>query len=267
MPIEETERKAALDGLLREMMQMPGQSGFYYQDLESGRTVTYHADTPFLSASIVKLPLMAALLLARSRGEVRFDEVLTIRDDQKVPGCGALQHMTGDVRLDIESLGKLMITISDNTATNALFRRLGAERVRALFEELGLRHTAMTRCFWDAEKEAAGLHNVFAPGEMGELLADIYHHRLVDEEASIWLERTLLQQQINHKMGGALPMDFPIAHKTGDEGDKAHDVGIVYAAHPFVACFAYVGPRMRAFEDVIRRGTAALAEVHSDPAA
>ena len=83
---------------------------------------------------------------------------------------------------------------------------------------------------------------------------------MVNEEASEWLEDIMRQQQINHKLGGFLPMDFPMAHKTGDESDKAHDVGIVFTKPPFVACFAYVGPNMQSYEDFIRRSTRLLAE-------
>ena len=51
-----------------------------------------------------------------TRGEADFREEILIHQNQKVPGCGAVQHMTGEVTLDMETLGKLMITISDNTA-------------------------------------------------------------------------------------------------------------------------------------------------------
>lgn len=55
-------------------------------------------------------------------------------------------------------------------------------------------------------------------------------------------------------------MDFPMAHKTGDEEDKAHDVGIVFARSPFIVCYGFVGPHMQAYEDFIRRSTLLLTE-------
>ncbi len=256
-------KEAVLADILQKMERMEGQAGFYYRDLGSGKTAEFRADERFLAASVIKLPLMAAILLLRSRGEASFRDLVTIRDDQKVPGCGAVQHMTGTVTLDVESLGKLMITISDNTATNALFRYCGEERIRTLFAELGLSGSQLNRPLWDLEKEAQGINNYFVPREMGELLEKMYRHTLVDEPSSVWLEKVLQRQQIGHKLGGRLPMGFPIAHKTGDESDKAHDVGVVYAREPFVACFAYVGPQMRDYEDLIRRATCRLVEAHS----
>lgn len=255
-------KEAVLADILRKVESMDGQAGFYYKDLYSGEEAGFRSDDRFLAASVIKLPLMAAILLLRSRGEASFRDMVTIRDDQKVPGCGAVQHMTGTVTLDVESLGKLMLTISDNTATNALFRYCGAARIRDLFADLGLSGSRLNRPLWDLEKEAQGINNYFVPREMGELLEKMYRHTLVDAPSSVWLEEVLKQQQIGHKLGGRLPMEFPIAHKTGDESDKAHDVGVVYAKEPFVACFAYVGPEMRDYEDLIRRATYELVQVH-----
>ena len=246
--------------ILTELAAMPGKTGFYYRNLVTGETYGFREKEAFLPASIVKLPLMAAILLLRRQGEADFREEITICEKQKVPGCGAVQHMTGDVTLDVETLGKLMITLSDNTATNALLRHYGVPTIREAFLELGMIGTQFNREFWDLEREARGINNYFVPEEIGMLLEKMYQRTLVDEASSIWLEEVLRQQQINHKMGGHLMMDYPIAHKTGDEEDKAHDVGIVYAGQPFIVCFASNAIDVPMFEDFIRRTTKALVE-------
>lgn len=246
--------------ILEEIKTFPGQSGIYYQNLETGETWGYGEKASYLAASIVKLPLMAAILLWKSRGETSFDDKVTIREDQKIPGCGAVQFLNGDVTLTVGELCKLMIVISDSCATNALFRHYGAEAIRQAFLELGLTGTQFNREYWDEEREKQGINNYFVPEEMGGLLRRMYDRTLVDRESSDWLEDILRQQQINHKLGGKLPMDFPMAHKTGDEEDKAHDVGIVFTKSPFIACFAYVGPHMQDYEDFIRRAARMLAD-------
>ena len=239
--------------ILDEIKKFDGQAGIYYHNLISGETWGYRENEPYLAASIVKLPLLAAIMLWKKRGETSFDDRVTIREEQKIPGCGIIQHLDGNVTLTVRELCKLMITISDSGATNALFRHYGAEKIHDGFIELGLKGTVFNREYWDEEKEKKGINNYFVPAEMGMLLEKIYDRTLVDEESSEWMENILRQQQINHKMCGKLPMDFPMAHKTGDEEDKAHDVGIIYADRPFIACFAYVGPSMRDYEDFIRR--------------
>lgn len=250
----------AKEKILEEIQQFPGQAGIYYYNLETGETWGYREKEPYLAASIVKLPLMAAILLWKSRGETSFDDTVTIRENQKIPGCGAVQFLNGDVTLTVGELCKLMITISDSCATNALFRHYGATAIHEAFLELGMIGTQFNREYWDAERENRGINNYFVPEEMGVLLKKMYDRNLVDEASSAWLEDILRQQQINHKLGGYLPMDFPMAHKTGDEKDKAHDVGIVFTKSPFIVCYAYVGSNMQAYEEFIRRTARMLAE-------
>lgn len=247
--------------IIKELSAMPGKVGFYYKNLVTGETAGYNETLPFLPASIVKLPLMASILLLRSRGETSFRDLVTMKDEEKIPGCGAIQHITGDVTLDVESMSKLMITISDSAATNALLRYYTVPVIRECFLELGMIGTQFNRCYWDAEKEERGIQNYFVPKEMGDLLEKMHHRTLVDEESSLWLEDILRQQQINHKLGGHLPMDYPMAHKTGEEEDQTHDVGIVYARQPFIVCYASNDQTdLSIFEDFIRRTTKALAD-------
>lgn len=132
--------------------------------------------------------------------------------------------------------------------------------IREAFLELGMIGTQFNREYWDAEQENRGINNYFVPEEMGVLLKKMYDRTLVDAESSTWLEDILRQQQINHKLGGYLPVDFPMAHKTGDEEDKTHDVGIVFTKSLFITYFAYVGPNMQSYEEFIRRSARALAE-------
>ena len=88
--------KGLQERILRELKAMNGKVGFYYKNLVTGETFGYHENEQFLPASIVKLPLLAAMLMMRERGETDFGEMITIRKDQKLPGCGVVQHMTGD---------------------------------------------------------------------------------------------------------------------------------------------------------------------------
>ena len=248
----------ALEQIIDEISQMEGKLGFYYKNLVTGEKAGFREKEEFLPASVVKLPLLMGMLLKESRGETDFNEKILICDSQKIPGCGAVQHMSGDVELDIRTLYKLMIVISDNTATNALLRHYGVAEMRESFLELGMAGTQFNREYYDFEKENRGIQNYFVPEELGILLEKMYHRTLISPEASELLESILLKQQINHKLGGKLPEDVPIAHKTGEEDHKTHDVGIIYAKQPFVACFASNDVDVPVFEDFIRRSALAL---------
>ena len=249
--------------ILTELQEMEGHAGFYYKNLTTGESWGFQEQDVFKAASVTKLPLMVLVLKDIHEGKRSFRDFITIRDDQKVPGCGTVQHMTGNAVLDVESLGKMMISVSDNTATNALFRCMGgAQQLLPAFDAMGWTGTRFYREYY-----ADGPDNCFVPAEMGDLLDKMYHRQLVSPELDSWLENILKQQQIEHKMCGMLPPNVDVAHKTGDTSTIANDVGIVYTREPFVACFAYNGEnrKMHEFEAFIRRTTLALAEAHGIP--
>ena len=256
---------ALKEKILSQLSQMEGQVGFYYKNLVTGETLAYHENEQFMAASVVKLPLLAAIMLWREQGKTRFDEHITVHKEQMHPdSSGVLAFMTGDedgsVTLDIKTLCNFMIIISDTTATNALYHHYGNELVIATLRELGLSGTQFNREYYDSEREDQGIQNYFVPAEIGTLLEKIYNRTLVSVQASEEMEKLLLCQQVNHKMGGSLPMGYPIAHKTGEEEDKTHDVGIVFAREPFVACFASCQSDIPEFENFIRQTTRSLVE-------
>ena len=257
-------KKELKERILNQLDSMDGKVGFYFKNLVTGETFGYNEKEQFLPASIVKVPLLAAMLLMREKGETQFSEKITITKDQMLPGCGVIQHMTGDengsVTLDITTLYKFMIVISDTTATNALYKHYGNDKVIAALKELGLKGTQFNRAFYDSVREEQGIQNYFVPEEMGELLEKMYKGQLISKQASKDLQDILLLQQVNHKMGGKLPIGFPIAHKTGEEEDKTHDVGIVFVKEPFVACFASFEADIPAFEQFIRETTYDIAK-------
>lgn len=244
--------------ILSKLKNMEGDVGFYFKNLVNGEVISYNDEKKFLAASIVKLPLLVAIFLMKEKGETSFDEKITIREDEKMPASGAIRYMTGEVTLDVITLCKLMIVISDTTAANVLFKHYGAEKISRAFHELGLKDTQFNRAYFDSEKEKRGINNYFVPWEIGNLLEKIYNRTLVSKEASKMIEDILLKQQINSKICGYLPMGFPVAHKTGEEENKTHDVGIVFAKEPFIVCFASYRSNIPEFEDFIRQTTAAL---------
>ncbi|WP_130862348.1 serine hydrolase [Bacilliculturomica massiliensis] len=238
---------------IEALSHMSGKTGFYYKDLATGETAGFQEKAQFRAASVYKLPLFAGILLLAHRGEADLFAKVRIAEDEKIPGCGAVQHLTGEPELDVLSLCKLMITISDNTATNALARYFGIERMKPVFRELGLSGTQMNRCLYDLEKEEQGIQNWIVPEELGGLLEGIHRRTLISPEVSAYLEEILLQQQINHKIPGIMGENVPVAHKTGEEDGTTHDVGIVCANRPFVVCFTSNETDVPVFEDFIRK--------------
>lgn len=224
--------------ILHRLEQVPGELGFWYKNLVTGDCFGINEERQFEAASVIKLPIYAVIMKLVYEGRADFDEQLLCRDEDKLPPCGALYFFTGDINVDIRTLCGLMISLSDNTATNLLIRRFGIDLLNSEFKALGLEKTHIERLLFDSEAAAMGLENRIVLREIGALLEKIYRHEFISPDISRRMETLLLEQQINHKIPGYLPPEIPVAHKTGEDDGITNDVGIVYAKSPFVLCFA-----------------------------
>ncbi len=245
----------ALREIAEKMSALPGHTGLYYKNLVTGFEFGVRENEVFSAASVIKLPLMMHILKECHAGRMSMHEKLTAAESDKVPICGALTLFTGSVEADIRTLCRLMISISDNTATNLLINRATLEGAAEGFRSLGLTKTRLTRLLFDAEASRAGKQNVICLREMGMLLEQLYRRAFVSPAVSKEALDMLFLQQVDHKLNGKICGAVPIAHKTGEDDELSNDVGIVYGRQPFVICFAGHGTDVYAWEDLMRQGT------------
>ena len=242
-----------LQAIAGELEKLPGHVGFYYKNLVTGFTFGVREEEAYLAASVIKLPIFLHILAENAKGNVSLTEKLTVTEESKMPGCGALKLMTGEFQVDIATACRMMITISDNTATNLLIRRFGIDGLNEGFRRMGLEQTVLRRLLFDAEASARGLENTVSPGEMGMLLEQLYSGNYVNQEVSRMALDVLLGQQVCHKLEGKLCGAVEVAHKTGEDENLSNDVGIVFAKEPFILCFAGHDTDVYPWEDLIRR--------------
>ncbi len=218
--------------------QLKGQIGVYYKDLVTGNTFEFNTTQPFIAASVIKLPILVAVFQEIEDGNLHPNDILVLTDADKVPSCGALNQMHNGLEVTIMDLCRLMITLSDNTATNMLIRTLGIDKINTIFRTHGMEKTKLNRLLFDDVAQKRGLENYFTPAEIGELLERIYTGTVISEAASQEMEAILKNQKLNSKIPHLLPGNVAIAHKTGEDRGITHDVGIIYSDRPFILCFA-----------------------------
>ncbi len=117
--------------------RLGGTAGVAARNLASGAGVQLNADEAFPLASVFKIPVMVEVMRQADAGALRLDERLTLRESDKSPGS-TLIHCQEGLAPTVRDLLYLMITLSDNTATDMLWRRVGVESVNRTMRDLGL---------------------------------------------------------------------------------------------------------------------------------
>ncbi len=212
------------------------ETGIVIEDLSTGWAIAINRDRPFPAASLVKVPILASYCYASARGDVGLKEKLVLTRKNKVSGSGVLKGMP-ESAFTIEELLKLMITESDNTATNMLIDRIGFRYLNAAFKKLGLAHTTVVRKMMDFRLRKNGKENFTTARDTAFLLRKIYKGTLINRECSERCLSYLKGQKLRDRIPRKLPPDTPVAHKTGLERGICHDAGIVFAPQgDFLIC-------------------------------
>jgi beta-lactamase class A len=173
-----------LQAIEKEIKKLSGHLGFYYKNLQTGFEYGVNENYSFLAASVIKFPLYLHVMNECEKGNMSFDDILTVDDDEKVPSCGAINLFTGAVDVDIRTLCKLMICISDNTATNRLIRHCSIGEIEQGFLKMNLEKTKIRRRLFDSESASKGIENTICPKEIGKLLEKLYLGEFISKEKS-----------------------------------------------------------------------------------
>ena len=250
--------------ILDQMCRAPGHVSLYYLPLEGGCAMHHNENEPLLAASVIKIPIMVEAFRRFEEGTLSPEAVHVLKEEEKMPSCGALNRMHAGLEVSMMDLVELMIVLSDNTATNILIDILGIENVNATMRAEGLVKSTLRRKLFDAAGHAAGIENHVTAREMGMLLEKMYRGTLISEAASARMIEILKNQKLNGKMPFYLkPRGIISAHKTGEDTGITHDVGIVFARNPFVMCMLSNETEVPVFERLIQEIARDLAEMNS----
>lgn len=121
--------------------------------IENGKTVGgFNSDKTLAVGSAFKLGIMAELLAQMKTGQHQWSEVTTLQAGDKALPSGFLQRWPDNAPLTLQSLATLMISQSDNTATNVLLRLVGRDNVA---KRLGIAALPNTREFFALKNPAS----------------------------------------------------------------------------------------------------------------
>lgn len=238
-----------------------GVVGISAKQLETGARVNHNADTVFFTASTLKVPLLVELYRQVDAGIIDVNQRIDLTDALRVPGSGILKELASGLQSTVHDLAMLMIIISDNTATDILYNRVGGDNINNTMRQLGLTHTHIPMTCRELLYSITGLEvenpmhtyqlasdrlknrefvlegdgfsedksDVSSPNDMCRLLELIYDGDILSPQSREAVLDILRRQQLSTVIPHALPAGTVVAHKTGSYHTVRCDVGIVFS--------------------------------------
>ena len=208
--------------------QVDGKVCVNFYDLNKNDGFSINGSEKVLSASMIKLLILAELMKKISEDKFSLSDTIMMANFMKTEGDGVLKELNTGHHFTLKELATLMIIVSDNQATNILIDFLGMENINLLGKELGLRETFLERRMMDAEARKNGYDNYTSADDISLLLKLIYQEKFINQEASQLMLDILLKQRQGERLQRYLPTDIKIAHKCGDLDNLENDGGIIW---------------------------------------
>ncbi|HHW18329.1 MAG TPA: serine hydrolase [Firmicutes bacterium] len=232
---------------LQECCENSGVVGYHLLDLVSGLRTGFQDDILFPTASTIKIAILLAVADKVYRGHLSWDERHSTTNLPKVGGSGILSHLRYAVDLALWDICALMISLSDNDATNLCIELTGFDYVNGLMDSLGLPNTRLRRKMMDAEAVKRGDENTSTPRELVTLIEKIYKRDGIAEPVARDV-LTLLELPKSGPFTDALPHSVQRANKPGGLSHVSVDAGVVYLQdRPF--CLSVMGSFLEPQDD------------------
>ncbi|WP_137789430.1 serine hydrolase [Bacillus sp. E(2018)] len=210
--------------LLKLISSGEGTYGVSIYHFETKESFEHHSDELFYSASIIKVPIMAAVFAHAAEGKCSLSDKIPVREEDIVPGDGIIKHLSPGMEWTIHDLIVLMIIESDNTATNVLIDLLGIDQINTYMKEWGFDQSHLHHKLQIKAAREPGKMNVLTAHEINEFLKKIALGSVVSLYSCKKMIDILKQQKMNDLLPSLLPEvngligmipNWEFAHKTG----------------------------------------------------
>jgi len=273
---EENQAPEGIDRLKMQIKTMiedfEGEVGVAVKHLESEKELSINGDTLFPMASVFKLPIFVEVLAQIKEGHFALEDEISILPKDQHLGSGILSDLDAPgIKLSVRNLINLMMMISDNSATDILLTKVGAERVNSRLRSYGIENITVNRTCQllimdyrgqdydkykslsleelnalyrkereenpQAFREAANrFSQVFkdqsTPKAMNRLLELVFKKEILDEASCDHILTVMSRCQTGEtRIKGNLPSRAEVAHKTGTIGGTINDSGIITLPH------------------------------------
>ena len=149
---------------------------------------------------------------------------MTLTEYYRTEGSGGLQFKAANSKYSLDTLARVMITDSDNTATNMIMSKIGSMTdVNQGIRDWGLKQTHVKTWLPDLQ----GTNHTTAR-DLGVMLYNIENPKFLSMSSRERIFDYMGHVKNNRLIQAGLGPGASFLHKTGDIGKMLGDAGIVY---------------------------------------
>ena len=231
-----------LDTQIRaEIANFKGKVYLFAKNLDTGETYSYNGDERVRTASTIKIAVMIEVWARVAEGKAKWTDELVLTKAARYNGSGILPEMSDGLRLSLQDCVRLMMLLSDNTATNMVLDYLGTDSVNERMNSLGFKSTRLMRRVGGggdtkdgkiADNKRFGL-GATTPHEMVDILEKLERGQVINAAASKEMIDLMKREQAHYAIGRTIP--DAVATKYGALDALRSCVGIVYSKQGRIA--------------------------------
>lgn len=203
-----------------------GRIGYSIRNLQTNETINYHAEEVFPTASVIKLGVLVTLMSQVEVGQASLDDPIMQRRADKTEGSGILQYLSPGLVMPIRDYAFLMMSISDNQATNVLIDYVGLENVQTFLRESGYPDVHLHRKLVSGVPPADNPQlGTATPAGLTRLMTAVFRRQIVSPAACDEMMR-MMNGVGSDRVGRYLPFSLYGAYDREEpEGPKLHLAG------------------------------------------
>ena len=211
----------------------------FFLSLDNQVYADIKSDIKFPAASSIKVPILIVLLTMLDRGEIFWNEKLTLTEDVIGSGSGWMAYRKIGEEFPVFEIAYEMIRVSDNTATNLLIKRLGGINIiNQKFKEISLENTQINNFLPDLDgtnlTTTKDLSLAMALVDSGYLLTvgsrDIFREIMQTSKTNSLIPSGILRglgQETKDIDYGLSLRGYLVHNKTGDIGISYSDTALI----------------------------------------
>ena len=224
---------------------------------DAAAEIDLDADHPVSAASVIKIVFAVAFARAAAAGRLDPRVRVEVPAELRLGGSGTAGFADPPL-VSLRDLARLMMSVSDNAATDLIYAHVGVEAIRAVLTELGLSDThvrsdmtsahrrvvaeldlpedgdldaALAAADPEAVRALAWLDparaNATTPRDMTSLLAAIWTDHAGPPDACAWVREAMGRRENTQRLAAGFDAEIHVAGKTGTIPFVRNEAGVV----------------------------------------